>query len=125
MYGWRARIGHICPSTPLDNILYEFDQMLPEGVLVSYTSLNIQYLRPEDFDRATAMLEGAARIMAEGEVDCIVAGGDPVVTLKGSDQDILDCIRKVTPVPAISSLGASICALEKLGLGRVVLASPY
>src|SRR3990172_5896918 len=103
MYGWRARIGHICPSTPL----------------------NIQYLRPEDFDRATAMLEDAARFMAEGEVDCIVAGGDPVITLKGSDREILDCIRKVTPVPAISSLGASICALEKLGLGRVVLASPY
>lgn len=125
MYGWRARIGHILPSIPLDNALYEFDQMLPEGVIMSYTSLHIQYLQKEDFDRAMGMLDEAARIMAEGEVDCIVAGGGPLVTFIGSDQGILDCIRKVTPVPAITSTGATLRALEKLGLRRIVVASPY
>ncbi len=125
MYGWRARIGHILPAAPLDDAIYEFNQMLPEGVIMSYTSLHIQYLRQEDFDRALNMLEEAARIMVEGEVDCIVCGGGPVVTRIGDDNAILDCIRQVTPVPAITSASAAIQAMKRLDMGRVVVASPY
>lgn len=125
MYGWRARIGHILPAAPLDDAIYEFDQMLPEGVIMSYTSLHIQYLRQEDFDRALDMLKEAAQIMAEGEVDCIVCGGGPVVTRIGDDRAVLDCIRQATSVPAITSASAAVQAMKRLNMGRVVVASPY
>ena len=125
MYGWRARIGHILPSVPLDNVIYEFAQMLPDGVIMSYTSLHVQQLVAEDLDRAVEKLEEAAHIMVEGEVDCIVCGGGPVVTRIGDDEAILDCIRQVTSVPAVTSASAAVQAMEKLGMKRVVLAAPY
>ncbi len=64
MYGWRARIGHILPSIPLDNVIYEFAQMLPDGVIMSYTSLHVQQLVAADLDRAMEKLEMKRIVLA-------------------------------------------------------------
>ena len=95
MYGARGRIGHICPSAPLDMIINEFQEVLPEGVLAVYTSLLIERLQQSDFDRAIATLDTAAGHMVEGEVGCILVGGGPVVTaglwkLESEDDSFFD-----------------------------------
>ena len=125
MYGWRGRIGHICPSIPIDMIINEFQQIIPDGVVMVYTSLHVQNIRQEDFDRAMDRLTEATEQMAEGEVDCIIAGGGPLVALRGSDADLVEHITGIANVPASTTTGAMISALRHLEAKRIVIASPY
>ena len=125
MYGWRGRIGHICPSIPIDMIINEFQQIIPDGVVMVYTSLHVQNIRQEDFDRALDRLTEATEQMAEGEVDCIIAGGGPLVALRGTDADIVEHITGIANVPASTTTGAMISALRHLEAKRIVIASPY
>ena len=125
MYGWRGRIGHICPSIPIDMIINEFQQIIPDGVVMVYTSLHVQNIRQEDFDRALDRLTEATEQMAEGEVDCIIAGGGPLVALRGTDADLVEHITGIANVPASTTTGAMISALRHLEAKRIVIASPY
>jgi maleate cis-trans isomerase len=125
MYGSRGSIGHICPTIPLDMILNEVQQMLPEGVLMVYSSLYIQELRQQDFDRAMAKLDEAAEHMVEGGADCVIVGGGAVVTAIGSDEAVVERTRGIAKVPAISTTGAMLAGLDRLGAKRLIVASPY
>src|SRR5215212_10235943 len=124
-YGWRGRIGHICPSAPLDMILNEFETLLPDGVLGVYTSLAIERLQQSDFDRAIARLDEAAGHMVEGEVDCILVGGGPVVAALGSDEAVVDRTREIAKVPTQSTTGAMLSGMQQLGSSKLVVATPY
>ena len=77
MYGARGSIGHVCPSIPLDMILNEVNRMLPEDIMMVYSSLHVQELRQEDFDRAISMLDEAVehQIKARPELTVI----EPVI----------------------------------------------
>jgi maleate cis-trans isomerase len=125
MYGARGSIGHVCPSIPLDMILNEVNRMVPEGIMMIYSSLYIQQLRQEDFDRAIAKLDEAVSFMVDGEADCIVVGGGPVVTAIGSDQGVVDRTREISGKPSISTTGAMITALDSLKAKRIAVATPY
>lgn len=125
MYGSRGRIGHICPSIPLDMILNEFQALLPDGVLAVYTSLYIERLQQSDFDRAIARLDEAAGHMVEGEVDAIIVGGGPVVAALGSDEAVVERTRAIAKVPTQSTTGAMLTGMERLGARKLVVATPY
>jgi maleate isomerase len=124
-YGSRGRIGHICPSIPLDMIIDEFNMLLPDGVLGVYTSLYIERLQQADFDRAIARLDEAAGHMVEGEADCIIVGGGPVVAALGSDEAVVERTRAVAKVPTQSTTGAMLTGMQQIGARRLVVASPY
>ena len=85
MYGSRGSIGHVCPSIPLDMILNEVSRMLPEDVMMVYSSLHVQQLRQEDFDRALSLLDEAVGHMVVGGVGGLWVGCAPVVRSIGSD----------------------------------------
>jgi len=125
MYGSRGRIGHICPSIPLDMILNEFQALLPDGVPAVYTSLYIERLQQSDFDRAISKLDEAAGHMVEGEVDAIIVGGGPVVAALGSDEAVVERTREIARVPTQSSTGAMLTGMQQLGAGKLVVATPY
>jgi maleate isomerase len=48
-----------------------------------------------------------------------------MVTGEGSDRQILDLVKQITPTPASTVLTAVIRACQTLGLKRVVMASPF
>ena len=125
MYGARGSIGHVCPSIPLDMILNEVQRMLPEDVMMVYSSLHVQQLRQEDFDRALSLLDEAVGRMVDGEADCIVVGGGPVVTAIGSDEGVVDRTREISQVPSISTTGAMLAGLDSFGAKKVAVATPY
>jgi maleate isomerase len=125
MYGARGRIGHICPSIPLDMIINEFQAVLPDDVLAVYTSLYIERLQQSDFDRAIATIDTAAGHMVEGEVQCIIVGGGPVVAMLGSDEAVVERTRAIAKVPTQSTTGAMLTGIQQLGAKRIVLATPY
>jgi maleate isomerase len=115
-YGSRGSIGHVCPSIPLDMILNECDKMVPDDVMMVYSSLHVQQLRQQDFDRAISMLDEAVGFMVDGEADCIIVGGGPVVAAIGSDQ---------SGKPSISTTGAMITGLDSFKAKKIAVATPY
>ena len=125
MYGARGSIGHVCPSIPLDMILNEVNRMLPEDIMMVYSSLHVQELRQEDFDRAISMLDEAVEHMVDGEADSIIVGGGPVVAAIGSDQGVVDRTKEISGKPSISTTGAMITALDSLKAKKIVVATPY
>jgi maleate isomerase len=124
-YGSRGSIGHVCPSIPLDMILNECDKMVPDDVMMVYSSLHVQELRQQDFDRAMSMLDEAVGFMVDGEADCIIVGGGPVVAAIGSDQRIVDRTTELSGKPSISTTGAMITGLDSLRATKIAVATPY
>ena len=60
-YGSRGSIGHVCPSIPLDMILNECDRMVPEDVMMVYSSLHVQQLR-QQLEATQVQLAEVARL---------------------------------------------------------------
>ena len=126
MYGWRGRFGHVSPALH-DTQGYEMDQLLPEGVMVITTTLNVQNLVKEEFERAFSVMEAGALALAREEAGAIIIGGDPIFCLKGlgSHQKMIDAVYSKTHVPTSTTLSASMDALKGLGVKRVVIATPF
>ena len=124
-YGSRGSIGHVCPSIPLDMILNECDKMVPDDVMMVYSSLHVQQLRQQDFDRAISMLDEAVGFMVDGEADCIIVGGGPVVAAIGSDQGVVDRTVELSGKPSISTTGAMITGLDSFKAKKIAVATPY
>ncbi len=124
-YGSRGSIGHVCPSIPLDMILNEVDLMMPDDVMMVYSSLYIERLRQEDFDRAIAKLDEAVGHMVEGEADCVIVGGGPVVAALGSDEGVVSRTEEIAKVPSKSTTGAMLAGLDHLGARKIAVATPY
>ncbi len=125
MYGWRGRIGHVCPSIH-DVQGLEFDKLLPKGVMVVTTTLNVQRPEKEDFERAYNIMEEGALTLAREEVGAILIGGEPIFCLKGlgSHQKMIDAVYAKTGIPTSTTLSASMDAFKSLGVTRLAVAAP-
>lgn len=126
MYGWRGRIGVVCPAIH-DTQAFEFDRILPKGIMVVTTTLNVQNLVEEDFNRSFTMMEQGALALAREEVGAIIIGGDIIFAFKGlgSHQKIADAVYTKTQIPTSTTISASMDAFKALGVKRLAVATPY
>ena len=126
MYGYRARIGLIVPSS---NTVCEQEaaRLCPEGVatyaariLFEPTMTGLWSMR-KHVERASLELssEGICQLIAF----CCTAGS----MLGGyeGEREIVDLIEKSSHIPAITTTTAVIAALEALKVKRIALATPY
>ncbi len=126
MYGWRGRIGHVSPA--LHDIQgQEFQQLLPPGIMSVTTTLNVQSLVEEEFDRVFAIMEQRAVALAREEVGAIIIGGEPIFSFKGfgSHQQIVDAVYAKTGIPTSTTISASMEAFQTLGIKRLAVVTPY
>ena len=123
-YGWRARIGLIVPSTNTVNET-EFWRMAPAGVTVHTTRL---VFRPEvDDDPLIEMESHLPRALEElvgADVDLIVYGCT-ASALNTPPEETARHIAEATRLPAVTSMGAVLAALEVLDARRIAIGSPY
>ena len=126
MYGWRGRFGHVSPALH-DTQGLEFHQLLPKGVMVVTTTLNVQNLVQAEFERAFTVMEQGALALAREEVGAIIIGGDPIFCLKGlgSHQKMVDTVYAKTGIPTSTTLSASMDALKSLEVRRLAIATPF
>jgi maleate isomerase len=126
MYGWRARIGKISPSRS-DSFTYEFYKIAPEGVVLVLSGFTIYELVGNDIERAHQRIEESAKDLAKVGVDFIITGGTPIFTYKGkgSDQAVIERIKELTGIPSTTTITSEMSALEKLGMKRIAIASPF
>ena len=126
MYGWRGRFGHVSPAI-YDIQSLEFQQILPDGVLVVKTCLNVQNLIKEEFERASALMEEGALTLAREGIGAILIGGDPIFCFMGRKKhhELIEKVGSKTKIPTSTTLSASIDAMKSLEIERVVIATPY
>jgi len=73
-YGWRGKIGHVCPAI-YDTGAYEFEKILPEGVITVTVTLNVQQLVVSEFERAAAIMIEGAKKLADEDAGVVITGG--------------------------------------------------
>lgn len=126
-YGWRARIGIITPSPGVENNAYEFYQLVPPGIVAVLTSLGVLGLSQDQYDLGLSRLPFALEELLRRSVDVVVQAGVPLVVTHGwgYEAHLLQEIRNLTAIPAVTDIGASISAMHALGIARVAMLSPF
>jgi maleate isomerase len=132
VYGWRARLGVLVPSG-ITATEPEFGRMTPEGVSCHYHRIAFRGDGSE-----SEVLETLRRVEhSVGEATEMICHVRPaVVALTGTgvsfvggygyDQTIIQKIKdKSGGLPATTTSSSVICALKRLGVKKISMATPY
>ncbi|HEY1266250.1 MAG TPA: hypothetical protein VGH16_03275 [Candidatus Binatia bacterium] len=125
MRGPRGRIGVVTP-TYLDSA-EDWFQIVPDGVNVVFATLGVEEHTPNEFDKARAAVERAARGLIKMGVGAVLLGGSPLVTLQGEKGagELAPELQKQTGVPTTTGQDAAEMALDALGIKKLLLVTPY
>lgn len=126
MYGWRARIGRLAPSSSIvaEN---EWAKMSPDGVVTVCSRYFIESPSAENVERMMEQMDRAAKEVASARVNVIAQCGAPGIYVKGFgyDKEVIDRIERVTGIQATTMATATIASLERLGVRRIAIAASY
>jgi len=126
MYGYRARIGLMVPSS---NTVCEpeVSRLCPEGV-VTYATRILFKPTPSGLRKMKGHVERAASELSSERISSIIAFCCTVGSLMERvdyDKEIIDLIVKKTDTPAITTTTAVKAAFDVLKINRVAIATPY
>lgn len=126
MIGWRARFGRI-EAVRGDTFAYEFYRMVPQGVVLVHTSINMARVTKDELEQALGKYDREAERLAKEEVDVLNIGGSLVSSQKGvgSDKELSNRIENAFNIPTFCGLTAVVEALQALSIKEVVVATPY
>lgn len=126
MYGWRGKIGMVCPAIS-DTVLLELYHVAPEGILITAVDLKIQNLVDAELTQAMTKIEEAVKILDYEEVQTFIVGGTPPIIKLGfdADKEIIQKIEALTGKPASTEPTLEVEALRSLNLNRIAIVSPY
>ncbi|MBI2953045.1 MAG: hypothetical protein HYY30_01935 [Chloroflexi bacterium] len=126
MYGWRGILGYVGPAAGAE-LVYEFYQMAPKGVLIRHSPGTIRQLDRENIERQTATIEEVATDLDESGVDAIMIGGAPLFTTQGVGSEAETCARIQQKVKArvSSTIMAVIDALRTMEARKLIFATPF
>jgi maleate isomerase len=119
-------IGLISPNLTEDSLVDVY-KMLPEGTRIEGRALKVGKFTDEEFQRAEQAFSDLVRDLSRYPLDFLMVTGELFLSYKGpgSDRQILDLVKKITPTPASTVLTAVVRACQRLCLKRMVMASPF
>jgi maleate isomerase len=126
MYGWRAKLGILIPSTDTTTEP-EFGMLAPKGVTFHAARMLISSITVEGITAMEEYAIRAAKEVASAGVDligfCCTAG----TFIKGKNFDVRlkKRIEEETDVPTITTSGAVIDSLNILNICKVAMITPY
>ena len=121
---WRARIGTIIPVSNTTNET-EFNRMKPDGVTVHFTRVPLHSNPAEDnFQDMLSHAGEASEELAAAGAD-VIAYGCTSGSMICPAERLLGKMEEASGKPAISTAGAILDALKKLGIQRLSMATPY
>jgi maleate isomerase len=126
LYGWRARIGLIVPSSNT-TMEPEFSKIMPEGVSVHTARLKLVNVDAESLRKMAERSVEAAEDLATAEVDLIVYGCTTGSLLEGSrwEEELRLRMEKATGITVITTAQAVVKSLKALGARKISVATPY
>jgi len=127
MYGWRARLGIITPSS---NVVTEpeFKLMTPEGVSCHYQKFAFTGGGVEALKKLEQLVPDAAELISHARPSAVAmcCTGGSFAGGYGYDQMLIQKMKeKNGNVPTTTSSTSMIEAFNKLGIRKVSLAVPY
>jgi len=128
MYGWRARIGNISPTSCAEILPYEFYRVAPEGVTFVTTNLVIRDARESSQVAASwERFDIAFEDLLHTRVDHITLSGAPLVLANGVQRhaSLLKDLRQRIPVPVATSPQSFADALKHLGANKIAVATSF
>ena len=119
-------IGLISPNTTQETLVDVY-KIFPSDVRIEGRTLEVGKYTDDEFHRAELAFQGLVRELAGLPLDFLMVTGELFLSYKGpgSDQQILEMVREITPVPASTVLTAVTRGCRAVGLKRVVMASPF
>lgn len=125
MSGWKARIGYLSPSvfeTPSD-----WDLILPRGITIVSSGLNVQAHTEAEFNKAIDALGSGLGIFKAEECDAIVMGGITLGTQRGyaAEQEVIAKLSRQVGLPVSTAMSATVEALKHLQVHSTVIATAY
>lgn len=126
MFGWRARIGYLCPSV-FEMIAYDFYRIVPPGVGLIGVTCMIDGWRADAYRIGLERIKECATELGRRKCDFIVHAGVPLVVSQGNgyEREVIKKIETLANVPATTSIVAGMEALKALSIRRVGLVAPY
>ena len=126
MLGWRAKIGQIRPASAIEGS-EEWRPVAPVGVHFADSRTIVPIVDKDGLEVMMAQVNEAARQLATAKVDLIVQCGAPGIFLEGSNAEarVVEEIREVTGVEAITMMGAMVEALHAVNAKTVAVGSIY
>jgi maleate cis-trans isomerase len=120
MFGWRARIGYLCPSF-FEMIAYDFLSHRSIGV-----TCMIDGWQADAYKTGLARIEECATELGRRKCDFTIHAGVPLVVNQGPgyEREVISKIETLTNMPATTSIVAGMEALRALSV-RVGLVNPY
>ena len=119
-------IGLISPNTTEDTLVDVY-KIFPKGIRIEGRTLQVGKYTDEEFHRAELAFQGLVRDLARAPLDFLMVTGELFLSYKGpgSDRQILDLVKQITPTPASTVLTAVTRGCQALRLKRIVMASPF
>lgn len=126
MFGWRAKIGVLYPSSG-SSTLGEWYAWAPSGVTFAPSPFHVVDVLPETLASREGDLATAAGLLQAAEVDCLVQVGTPFGFVAGveGDRSLTQRIATAVGAPAVTMMTGCIEALHHLGMRRPVLLTAY
>jgi len=126
LYGWRARIGLIVPSsnTTMES---EFWKLAPPGVSIHTSRIKLVEVTAEALKEMVKEVTRAAEELATAEVDVIVFGCTTGSLLEGIEWEnrLRESIESKVGIKTVTTAQAVVEALRKLKAKKIVVATPY
>jgi len=119
-------IGLISPNLSEDTLVDVY-KVLPEGICIEGRTLKVGKYTDDEFRRAEQAFTDLVRDLSRQSLDFLMVTGELFLSYKGpgSDRQILDLVKTITPVPASTVLTAVTRGCQTMGLKRIVMASPF
>ena len=119
-------IGLISPNTTEDTLVDVY-KIFPQGIRIEGRTLHVAKYTDDEFHRAELNFQDLVRDLARQPLDFLMVTGELFLSYKGpgSDREILDLVKQITPTPASTVLTAVTRGCRALGLKKVVMASPF
>lgn len=120
------QIGLISPNLSQET-LADVYTLLPKDVRIEGRALEVSIYSDSEFSKAEQTFTNLVRDLTRRPLDFLMVTGELFLSYKGpgSDRQILDLVRQITPVPASTVLTAVIRACRQLKMRRVVMATPF
>ena len=118
--------GLISPNFSEDT-LEDVYKVFPPGIRIEGRTLKVEKYTDDEFRRAELAFADLVRDLARHPLDFLMVTGELFLSYKGpgSDSEILDLVKSITPIPASTVLTAVVRGCHALELKRIVMASPF
>lgn len=126
-YGWRARLGYLPPSSVVENNAYEFYLMAPPGTTIALAPMSINTFGADAAEALLARLPWAVGQLLDRKVDVLVQAGVPQIVVAGwgFEDRVRAEVARLTDLPFVTDIAASIEAMRGLHMKQVAMVSPF